>query len=1087
VWAALALGFLTTAALSVWMTRQPGGIAALWVPSALATCVMAVRRREDWPWLLATMVAASALVNAGFGDSWITALSFAPANVAEVLCGALLLTRFVPLGRGLDHSTDLIRLLLLGAVVPGVVGGLVAAVTVAPLTGWPPGPLMLSWALSIAAGGTAMLPVGLHVAAHGLPREQWSRVLLTMLVAALATGLALYLFASPMVYVCGLLVLMASIAGPVPALAGVLAASVTVGVAASQGIGQQPEPGVLGLLEFQLTHVATLLPGLALAALRLRRDELQAHFDALYRRAPEGILLTRPSGEVMAANPAAQRLLGLSEAELYGLVRADLVDPGDPRVADLAARRARDGFAAGTIRMRSGGGRFVDFDISSAAYRLPSGEMAAHVFLQDATQRLAQQRALEASRDLLDRLAETLPGVLYRFELGPDGTMRMPFASAAIQRLAGVAPEQVRDMIAPALERIHPQDVVGVVRAIEASARDLVPFERDFRLVNEAGEERWLSAQSIPRRLPDGTTQWHGYMSDVTERRQVERQRAAEHQRLELALEGTGIGTWEFDVRSGTMSMGPRWGRMLGLGDEVVALPLDELRARVHPDDLATLREAQHLARPAEGEEPTSVALLRARHADGHWIWLESRWRVVERDPVSGDALRVVGLHVDVSQRVQADEMRAARDRAEAANLAKTQFMSRVSHELRTPLNAVLGFCQLLALDPHRRLDDVQRDQIRHVSHAAEHLLDLINDLLDLSRIESGELAFHLGPVGLGDQLASAATELDLLARRYQVKLDVFPVAAGTAAHADRLRLKQVLVNLMSNAIKYNRRGGWVTVRARPAAGGTIEMQVTDSGRGMSAEQLEHLFEPFNRLGAEASGIEGTGIGLTITRRLVEGMGGRLEVSSRVGEGSTFTVVLNAASEPAPSVEAPQAPAAERRPPPPAFSRSAFGASAFAELTDVEGADGGRRAARASAPEDPDAAESGAVRRLRVLYVEDNPVNVILLQEMTRRRDFVDLEIADSGSAALEAVRLRVPDLLLIDMNLSDMTGLELRHQLCHDPALAAVPCVAVSADAMPSQVAAAREAGFADYLTKPLRMSALLRVYDDMLEALPA
>jgi CheY-like chemotaxis protein/two-component sensor histidine kinase len=321
----------------------------------------------------------------------------------------------------------------------------------------------------------------------------------------------------------------------------------------------------------------------------------------------------------------------------------------------------------------------------------------------------------------------------------------------------------------------------------------------------------------------------------------------------------------------------------------------------------------------------------------------------------------------------------------------------------------------------------------------------MINDVLDLSRIESGGMTLAPETVALSALVQEAIALVATAARDAGVQLHVEPPPADAVradrARADHLRLRQVLVNLLSNAIKYNRPQGSVTVRwgATPE-GDSVQLQVVDTGLGLTAEQQAHLFEPFNRLGAERSRIEGTGIGLVVTQRLVQLMGGSIGVDSEAGVGSTFTVTLPAA------------------------------AGDNGESPSVPPRDAGHPGGAATGP------------RRTVLYAEDNPMNVELVREVMRLRPDCRLVVARNGREAITLAARERPDLMLLDMHLGDMTGIEVMQQVVKDPALARVPCVALSADAMPAPIEAARQAGFKGYLTKPLDVAAFLRCVDDAL-----
>jgi CheY-like chemotaxis protein/anti-sigma regulatory factor (Ser/Thr protein kinase) len=322
----------------------------------------------------------------------------------------------------------------------------------------------------------------------------------------------------------------------------------------------------------------------------------------------------------------------------------------------------------------------------------------------------------------------------------------------------------------------------------------------------------------------------------------------------------------------------------------------------------------------------------------------------------------------------------------------------------------------------------------------------MINDVLDLSRIESGGMPLTAETVELKAAVQEAVALVATAARDAQVRLRLEPPSAhekaGSHVQADHLRLRQVLVNLLSNAIKYNHREGSVTVRWHAARDGEhVQLQVIDTGQGLTAEQRMHLFEPFNRLGAERSSIEGTGIGLVVTQRLVQLMGGSIEVTSQPGLGSCFSVSLPAAP----------------------------GSGLTTLATDD---------VRASLA----APAGGTSSRRTILYAEDNPMNVELVREVLRMREDCVLLVARSGREAIAMAQSERPDLLLLDMHLGDMTGLDVAQRLRRDTALGQIPIVGLSADAMPAPIAAANEAGFKAYLTKPLNIGEFLSCIDGLL-----
>jgi signal transduction histidine kinase/CheY-like chemotaxis protein len=385
------------------------------------------------------------------------------------------------------------------------------------------------------------------------------------------------------------------------------------------------------------------------------------------------------------------------------------------------------------------------------------------------------------------------------------------------------------------------------------------------------------------------------------------------------------------------------------------------------------------------------------------------------------------------------EDMRLARDDAQRANLAKSEFLSRMSHELRTPLNAILGFGQLLELEIR---DKEQADSVQEILRAGHHLLDLINEVLDLARIEAGKLSVSMEPVPLAPLLQECLTLIQPMAEQRGIRVIALNARCSGHVRADRTRLKQVLLNLLSNAVKYNREGGTINL-ACVAGGDTMQVRISDTGAGLTPVQQARLFTAFERLDADKAAIEGTGIGLALSRRLMEAMAGEVGVESAPGQGSTFWVRLPASDvdpEPAQADAQPAIPAVEAVP--------------------------GRA-------------------RLDVLCIEDNPANLRLVERILSRRNDVRLLTASAPGLGLELAAAHRPALILLDINLPEMDGYEVMDCLRQDPATRDIPVVAVSANAMPKDLARGKAAGFAHYLTKPLHVDRLVAVLDDLTASL--
>jgi len=369
-----------------------------------------------------------------------------------------------------------------------------------------------------------------------------------------------------------------------------------------------------------------------------------------------------------------------------------------------------------------------------------------------------------------------------------------------------------------------------------------------------------------------------------------------------------------------------------------------------------------------------------------------------------------------------------ARAVAEKANLAKSDFLSSMSHELRSPLNAILGFAQLMDSDSPPPTT-AQSENIQQILNAGWYLLELINEILDLAAIESGKLSMSVEPVMLSELLLECQSMIEPLALKRGIRMEFPQGDIAYCVNADRTRVKQVLINLLSNAIKYNNPTGSVVVGcSAKRASGRIRLTVTDTGPGLPPEKLKQLFQPFNRLGQESGAEEGTGIGLVVSKRLVELMDGVIGVESTPGKGSTFWVELICTTP----------------------------------LTLSDQAD-------IAAPEEPAQATGAGLRTL--LYVEDNPANLQLVEKIIGRRADLRLLSAVDGNLGVELARASLPDVILMDINLPGISGIDALKILRADETTAHIPVVALSANAMARDIQKGLEAGFFRYLTKPIRV----------------
>ena len=406
-------------------------------------------------------------------------------------------------------------------------------------------------------------------------------------------------------------------------------------------------------------------------------------------------------------------------------------------------------------------------------------------------------------------------------------------------------------------------------------------------------ERIWISENAHVVKAADGTVQYYeGTVEDVSERVRAEQVLRDSEQRWQLALDSSGDGVWDWDLRSGRETYSQRFYELHGYSPGDIGLHVEAFDRLTHPDDRARMlvdREA-HL----EGRTPRYVNQHRVRAKDGSWRWVLSRGLVIERDD-AGRPLRMIGTHADISALKQAEALRQERDGAAAADRAKTELLSRVSHELRTPLNGVLGFAQLL--DQAAVLEPRHDAWLKQILASGRHLLDLVDDVLDLSSAQSGAMSLAWTDCDPLELAASSWAMLAAQAAESGIQFTLQPHAGPVLrVRADRLRLTQVMSNLLSNAIKYNRPGGSIAVRAETEADG-VRISVADSGQGMTAVQLSRIFKPFERLGAQHSSVQGSGLGLALAQQLVVAMQGTLDVASDPGLGSRFTVTLQRAPQ----------------------------------------------------------------------------------------------------------------------------------------------------------------------------------------------
>jgi PAS domain S-box-containing protein len=594
--------------------------------------------------------------------------------------------------------------------------------------------------------------------------------------------------------------------------------------------------------------------------------------------------------------------------------------------------------------------------------------------------------------------------------------------------------KRVETLIPDRLRLRHPQHVASYVQAPRTrpmgSGLELSGRRRD-------GTEFPVEISLSPIRSDRGRM-IAAAIRDVTDRKRIEDEARRANAYLLSAVDSIQDAFSLYDEEDRIVLVNSAFRQLLGpaiagsitgrrfehLLDELLAAGLLDLGG----EDAATLR-ARWLA---YHRVPSGVLELTTR--DGRAL------RAIDRPTAEHGT---VSLILDVTEdRLRADELRRARASAEAASAAKSEFLASMSHELRTPLNAVLGFAQLLQRDRKQPLSDRQRERVDHVVRGGEHLLRLIDDVLDLSRIEAGRVAISAEVVGVRALVDEVVATLEPVATRTAVSIAIAPLSTSLpAVIADRTRLAQILMNFGSNAIKYNRAGGHVTVLAS-RVDDRVRISIADDGLGIPEDKRARIFEPFHRAGQETGPIEGTGIGLAISKRLAELMKGAVGFHSESGKGSTFWV------------EVPAVAAADVAP------------------TDEPTAVPSPLAAR------------GATRK--VVYVEDNPSNIAFMRELMDELPSIELVAAPTAEIGLELVRAHQPALVILDINLPGMSGFDAVRLLKEWPDTRDIPVIALTAAALPRDLARATEAGFHRYLTKPIKVDELTATLEEILVPQP-
>lgn len=592
------------------------------------------------------------------------------------------------------------------------------------------------------------------------------------------------------------------------------------------------------------------------------------------------------------------------------------------------------------------------------------------------------------------------------------------------------------------LAAVHPDDQQMVIDAVNGCVEQGAEYNIEHRVVWDDGSEHWLSERGNVIRADDGTPlHMLGVVRDIDARKRAELVLAESQRQLIEAQTLAHVGSWQADLVSGELTWSDEIYRIFGHEPGSFAPSVEAFHAAVHPDDLERVHASEKQAEQT-GNHDVVHRIVKPDGTVNHVHELAK----AETD-AAGNLIRLTGTVQDITEQVEAKQnLIDAREEAENANHAKSQFLSSMSHELRTPMNAIMGFGQLLKMEDDPPLTESQVENVDEIVKASNHLLELINEVLDLAKIEAGRIDLSIEAVAIGEVIAESVQLIMPLAQKrgietiltqkgVDVTFDQF-LLQDNIVRADRTRLRQVLLNLLSNAIKYNCENGKLTIACHHTENSQVRIAITDTGDGIALEQQGQLFEAFNRLGANQSDIEGTGIGLVITKNIIELMGGNIGVNSQPGVGSTFWIEL-----PADTLQSTQHDASD--------DNGAASTSSASSRSEYEHT---------------------------VLYIEDNPANLRLVTQLLGRMDNIHMWSAHEPMLGLELAAEHKPNLILLDVNLPGMDGFGVLKHLRQREATRNTPVIAISANAMPKDIEKGMKAGFDDYFTKPIDVATLLK-----------
>jgi PAS domain S-box-containing protein len=769
---------------------------------------------------------------------------------------------------------------------------------------------------------------------------------------------------------------------------------------------------------------------------------------AIVRVALDAIIVMNQSGQIVEFNPAAEAMFNYDRESAIGESLANLVIPPDLREQHLAGL---------SLFLETGHGPVLNKRIELVGMRANASQFPVEVaitpvqlqdetlfigFVRDITDRvaaetesLAQSKRLESERTRLAHAQSLAHTGSWSFDVATQ-TLSI---SEELFRLAGHEP-QAFDVTWDSLFEFFFWEDWPLVCASDMfdAGENSPPPDHIVRIRRPNGEVRYMLSRTRASYGSDGERERiYGTLADITDRWVAEQ---VLERFFTMSLDMLSIASTDGYFKR----MNPAFETTLGFTvDELMSEPSISF---VHPEDRA--RTIQTMVDLESGTEVRQF-INRFRCRDGSYRWFS--WMAapfgdqiysvahdITRIKEAEEELLLLNAELELRVEQRTRDLAIAKEQADQANEAKSEFLSRMSHELRTPLNSIIGFGQILE---RRELDSMTKESAHYILKSGRHLLELVNEVLDLARLEAGHFDVSIEPVELETLVGECLQLVGVLADEKKISVQAHCSQDNSViVLADQRRLKQVLINLLSNGIKYNRPNGRVEIEWDPATDLGVQIRIKDTGIGIRAEHLQKLFKPFERLGAGQSSVEGTGLGLSLSHKLVTLMGGSLSVESEFGIGSTFSILL------------PEAPKATLLTPD-SFVQSLV----------------------------PPHDLSHPIHR-KILYIDDNILNIRLLESITSNLPHTTLLTALDGQTGIEMALHQSPDLILLDLNLPDVSGLQVLEGLRNRTELRSLPIIVVSADASKSQINNLLAAGANDYFTKPFDLAHLTSVIEEAL-----